>query len=200
MYAAPGGCMQHFTDAIAHLFPALPARRHRQASRCAPQLRHRLQGWVRAAGSDGNESHVRGETPKHPLQASLLAYMLTVPSPSPNSRLHPAGTLSCLDGYMNIAMEETSEWVGGVEKNRYGDAFIRGNNVLVSTSWAHRSGCHGPSVSISGGRLLTDTHTHLRNAPFPSTFAVHHGSVGLGLGLGLGLGRNASLVTELEGG
>lgn len=33
---------------------------------------------------------------------------------------------------MNIALEETSEWVAGVEKNRFGDAFIRGNNVLVS--------------------------------------------------------------------
>ncbi|PWN29333.1 putative U6 snRNA-associated Sm-like protein LSm6, partial [Jaminaea rosea] len=45
-----------------------------------------------------------------------------------NSGIDYRGTLSCLDGYMNIAMEETSEWVGGVEKNRFGDAFIRGNN------------------------------------------------------------------------
>lgn len=29
---------------------------------------------------------------------------------------------------MNIAMEETTEWVGGVQKNSFGDAFIRGNN------------------------------------------------------------------------
>lgn len=39
-----------------------------------------------------------------------------------------AGTLSCLDGYMNIAMEETTEHVDGQLKNDLGDAFIRGNN------------------------------------------------------------------------
>ncbi|EPS95745.1 hypothetical protein FOMPIDRAFT_1131846 [Fomitopsis schrenkii] len=40
------------------------------------------------------------------------------------------GVLSCLDGYMNIALEQTEEHVGGTLTNRYGDAFIRGNNVL----------------------------------------------------------------------
>ncbi|KAJ7279078.1 hypothetical protein C8J57DRAFT_1305484 [Mycena rebaudengoi] len=40
------------------------------------------------------------------------------------------GVLSCLDGYMNIALEQTEEHVNGVVTNRYGDAFIRGNNVL----------------------------------------------------------------------
>ena len=40
----------------------------------------------------------------------------------------PAGILACLDGYMNIAMEQTEEYVNGQLKNKYGDAFIRGNN------------------------------------------------------------------------
>ncbi|KAI0033886.1 hypothetical protein K488DRAFT_46720 [Vararia minispora EC-137] len=40
------------------------------------------------------------------------------------------GILSCLDGYMNIALEQTEEHVVGRVTNRYGDAFIRGNNVL----------------------------------------------------------------------
>ncbi|PPQ74654.1 hypothetical protein CVT26_005524 [Gymnopilus dilepis] len=40
------------------------------------------------------------------------------------------GVLSCLDGFMNIALEQTEEHVNGVVTNRYGDAFIRGNNVL----------------------------------------------------------------------
>ena len=40
------------------------------------------------------------------------------------------GTLACLDGYMNIAMEQTEEYVAGELKNKYGDAFIRGNNVV----------------------------------------------------------------------
>lgn len=43
------------------------------------------------------------------------------------SYFHP-GILSCLDGYMNIALEQTEEHVEGKITNRYGDAFIRGNN------------------------------------------------------------------------
>lgn len=33
---------------------------------------------------------------------------------------------------MNIAMEQTEEYVNGQLKNKYGDAFIRGNNGTVS--------------------------------------------------------------------
>lgn len=44
------------------------------------------------------------------------------------------GILSCLDGFMNIALEQTEEYHGGQLKAKYGDAFIRGNNVLyIST-------------------------------------------------------------------
>ena len=39
-----------------------------------------------------------------------------------------AGILACLDGYMNIAMEQTEEYVNGQLKNKYADTFIRGNN------------------------------------------------------------------------
>lgn len=42
--------------------------------------------------------------------------------------LHCAGVLACLDGFMNIAMEQTEEYVNGQLKAKYGDAFIRGNN------------------------------------------------------------------------
>lgn len=38
------------------------------------------------------------------------------------------GVLACLDGFMNIAMEQTEEYVDGQLKNKYGDCFIRGNN------------------------------------------------------------------------
>jgi U6 snRNA-associated Sm-like protein LSm6 len=38
------------------------------------------------------------------------------------------GVLACLDGYMNIALEQTEEHVNGRVTNRYGDTFIRGNN------------------------------------------------------------------------
>ncbi|KAJ9114554.1 U4/U6-U5 snRNP complex subunit lsm6 [Naganishia adeliensis] len=40
------------------------------------------------------------------------------------------GNLSCLDGYMNVAMENTKEMVDGKVTASFGDAFIRGNNVL----------------------------------------------------------------------
>jgi U6 snRNA-associated Sm-like protein LSm6 len=51
-----------------------------------------------------------------------------------NSGVDYRGILTCLDGYMNIAMEQTEEYVDGQLKNKYGDAFIRGNNVLyIST-------------------------------------------------------------------
>lgn len=44
--------------------------------------------------------------------------------------LSKSGILACLDGYMNIAMEQTEEYVNGQLKNKYGDAFIRGNNGM----------------------------------------------------------------------
>ena len=51
-----------------------------------------------------------------------------------NSGVDYRGVLACLDGYMNIALEQTEEYVNGQLKNKYGDAFIRGNNVLyIST-------------------------------------------------------------------
>ncbi|TNN89525.1 U6 snRNA-associated Sm-like protein LSm6 [Liparis tanakae] len=51
-----------------------------------------------------------------------------------NSGVDYRGVLACLDGYMNIAIEQTEEYVNGQLKNKYGDAFLRGNNVLyIST-------------------------------------------------------------------
>eukprot|EP00892_Ulva_mutabilis_P011571 jgi/Ulvmu1/8787/UM048_0042.1 len=47
-----------------------------------------------------------------------------------NSGVDYRGVLVAIDGYMNIAMEQTEEFVEGQLKNNYGDAFIRGNNVL----------------------------------------------------------------------
>ncbi len=38
------------------------------------------------------------------------------------------GVLACLDGYMNIAMEQTEEYVDDQLKAKFGDCFIRGNN------------------------------------------------------------------------
>jgi U6 snRNA-associated Sm-like protein LSm6 len=50
------------------------------------------------------------------------------------------GVLVCLDGYMNIALEQTEEYVNGQLKNKYGDTFIRGNNVLYISTQKRRGG------------------------------------------------------------
>jgi U6 snRNA-associated Sm-like protein LSm6 len=57
----------------------------------------------------------RGKTRKSSMQMQIVL-------------IRSAGVLSCLDGYMNIALEQTVEYVNGKVTNRYGDAFIRGNN------------------------------------------------------------------------
>ena len=45
------------------------------------------------------------------------------------------GVLTVVDGYLNIALEQTEEYVDGKLKARYGDAFIRGNNGLFLISF-----------------------------------------------------------------
>ena len=47
-----------------------------------------------------------------------------------NSGVCYHGILACIDGFMNIALEQTQEYVDGELKASYGDCFIRGNNVL----------------------------------------------------------------------
>jgi len=56
-----------------------------------------------------------------------------------NSGVDYRGVLACLDGYMNIALEQTEEYVNGQLKNKYGDAFIRGNNVLYISTQKRRA-------------------------------------------------------------
>lgn len=52
-----------------------------------------------------------------------------------NSGIEYRGVLACLDGYLNIAMEQTQEFgLDGQLKATYGDCFIRGNNVLHISS------------------------------------------------------------------
>lgn len=36
--------------------------------------------------------------------------------------------MQSVDGYMNIALEKTEEYVNGKLRRNYGDAFVRGNN------------------------------------------------------------------------
>ncbi|OII75770.1 LSM domain-containing protein [Cryptosporidium andersoni] len=51
-----------------------------------------------------------------------------------NSGIDYKGILACLDDRMNIAMEDTKEFVNGSLVGQHGDTFIRGNNVLYIAS------------------------------------------------------------------
>ncbi|XP_021565738.1 U6 snRNA-associated Sm-like protein LSm6 isoform X1 [Carlito syrichta] len=66
-----------------------------------------------------------------------------------NSGVDYRGVLACLDGYMNIALEQTEEYVNGQLKNKYGDAFIRGNNGNMCCTSAHRrEGCEDTKRAV----------------------------------------------------
>lgn len=39
--------------------------------------------------------------------------------------------MQSVDGYMNIALEQTNEIVDGKVRRNYGDAFVRGNNGML---------------------------------------------------------------------
>lgn len=49
------------------------------------------------------------------------------------------GELQSVDGYMNIALEKTEEFVNGKLRRSYGDAFVRGNNGSLLR---HSTHCH----------------------------------------------------------
>jgi len=55
-----------------------------------------------------------------------------------NSGVDYRGVLANLDGYMNIALEQTEEYMNGQLRNKYGDCFIRGNNVLYISTQKRR--------------------------------------------------------------
>ena len=40
--------------------------------------------------------------------------------------------------YMNVILEQTEEYMNGELKNKYGDTFIRGNNVLYISAQKRR--------------------------------------------------------------
>lgn len=79
----------------------------------------------------------RGKTPGVPGSAARFSFIVLSKCLLRNETLTKtlflfaityAGVLACLDGYMNIAIEQTEEYVNGQLKNKYGDAFLRGNN------------------------------------------------------------------------
>ena len=44
------------------------------------------------------------------------------------------GILACLDGFMNIVLEQLEEYESGELKNKHSEAFIRGNNGIKFNS------------------------------------------------------------------
>lgn len=57
------------------------------------------------------------------------------------------GILVCLDGYMNIVLEQTEQFDNGQLKYSFGDAFIRGNNVFyIATSMTKTAVHQSPST------------------------------------------------------
>lgn len=67
--------------------------------------------------------------------ASFLSSIIGAPvTVKLNSGIVFKGELQSVDGYMNIALEKCQEFVNGQLRRNYGDAFVRGNNVLyIST-------------------------------------------------------------------
>jgi len=63
-----------------------------------------------------NETPVSGGAVRFAVDFCQLTLMLSL------------GELQSVDGYMNIALEKTEEYVNGVKRRTYGDAFVRGNN------------------------------------------------------------------------
>ncbi|EEH19073.1 U6 snRNA-associated Sm-like protein LSm6 [Paracoccidioides brasiliensis Pb03] len=52
-----------------------------------------------------------------------------------NSGVVYKGELQSVDGYMNIALEKTEEYVDGKLRRSYGDAFVRGNNGIIHSTF-----------------------------------------------------------------
>lgn len=82
---------------------------------------------VAAGGKDSGETNTNKGTNPREFLSSVLGKPVQVLL---NSGVTYRGILACLDGFMNIAMEQSEEYVDGQLKARYGDCFIRGNNVL----------------------------------------------------------------------
>lgn len=96
-------------------------------------------GWMSSTGDKpGIGGEKGGEKVRHGRQPSDF-YKVALGRPvvvKLNSATEYRGVLACLDGYMNVALEQTEEYSNGELKAKYGDAFIRGNNVLYISSQA----------------------------------------------------------------
>jgi len=88
-----------------------------------------------------------------------------------------AGILVCLDGFMNVALEQTEEWVDGALRSKFGDAFLRGNNgawvlVCLESIWQH--GTCRPLMRLVLPLSSLSTLPRCAPAPVITRSAVHH--------------------------
>ncbi len=70
------------------------------------------------------------------------------------------GELQSVDGYMNIALEKTEEFVDGKLRRSYGDAFVRGNNGSMATTFSASTLCRWMKLTGSALQLCTSHLTH----------------------------------------
>lgn len=92
------------------------------------------------------------------------------------------GELQSVDGYMNIALEKTEEYVNGKLRQNYGDAFVRGNNGLFETLY------FAPSLTW---RIYPSSLHLCILIKFPCSGKMHHFSSSSVL---TDLGMNSSLI------
>ena len=55
---------------------------------------------------------------------------------------------------MNVALEQTEEYVDGQLKMKYGDSFIRGNNILYISTQKKRKPAAGKDEDVTMVRCL----------------------------------------------
>ncbi|KUJ22412.1 U6 snRNA-associated Sm-like protein LSm6 [Mollisia scopiformis] len=75
---------------------------------------------------NGNTTQAEGKDPSAFL-SQIIGNSVTVKL---NSGVIYKGELQSVDGYMNLALEKCEEHIDGAKKRCYGDAFLRGNNVM----------------------------------------------------------------------
>ncbi|CDM34950.1 Like-Sm (LSM) domain [Penicillium roqueforti FM164] len=127
-------------------FLAYSGSRHRPAYRLIKCITHRLTGLLLSNASSlrllqntsqpdhsinmENAATSEGKDPSVFLSEIIGAPVIV----KLNSGVVYKGELQSVDGYMNIALEKTEEYVNGKLRRNYGDAFVRGNNVLYISS------------------------------------------------------------------
>jgi hypothetical protein len=108
-------------------------------------------------------------------------------------RIHDraAGILVCLDGFMNVALEQTEEWVDGALRSKFGDAFLRGNNGAcavvrfvciwrggISCRAKHHSARHADLLCFPGHCFPPIKSSSLRASFLPSQAVLYITSQG----------------------